>query len=375
MQAPVQAILPNPVGWETVESTDLGFDMYLFNNRVNLLATYYNRTTKDFLYNLPISAVAGFTSTSVNAGTVNNRGIEVELGYNGKIADALEFNISGNFTTIRNRLVALAPGIEEFASGNYRTAVGFPIGYFYGYQTGGIYQTPAEAAAALPDNQASNAGNRPRPGDVIFLDVNGPAPEGASRGQLFSGEPDDRITPADRTYLGKTIPDFFYGATMGFNFKGLDLNILFQGVGGVQLYNAYRQDNLGLGGVGRNRLTESQNRWTGPGTSNTIPRAIVGDPAQNNRFSDRWVEDAGFLRLRNIQLGYSLPASVLETTRVFSRARVYIASSNLFTITDYTGLDPEVMTYRSNSNQLGAGTDGANIPQPRIFQAGLQLSF
>ncbi|RDV15040.1 TonB-dependent receptor [Pontibacter diazotrophicus] len=374
-QAPVQVNLPNQdVTWETVQTTDFGFDMYMFNNRFNLLATYYIRETKDFLYNLPIPAVGGFTSIPVNLGTVENRGIEVEMGYNGKIGNAVEFNVSGNITTIRNRLTALAPGIQEFSSGDYRTAVGYPIGYFYGYKTGGIYQTQAEADGALPDNLARDV-NKPRPGDVIFLDVNGPAPEDAPRGVQFSGEPDGIITPADRTYLGKTIPDFFYGMNMGFNAYGFDLNVLFQGVSGVQLYNSYRRSNIGLGGPGRNQLVESQERWTGPNTSNSMPRAVAGDPAQNNRFSDRFVEDAGFLRLRNIQLGYTVPASFVERTRAFSTARVYIAANNLFTITDYSGLDPEVVTFGQNTSATSAGTDNANIPQPRIFQGGIQLSF
>jgi hypothetical protein len=215
------------------------------------------------------------------------------------------------------------------------------------------------------------------------VDTNGPAEEDAPQGQQFSGVPDGRITPQDRTYLGKTIPDFFYGLNINSNFKGFDLAVLFQGVAGVQLYNDYRRESERLEGGGRNVFTTTQNRWTGPGTSNSMPRAIAGDPYQNNRFSDRWIENAGFFRLRNVQLGYSFPKTLMERTKAFSSARIYIAASNLFTITEYTGLDPEVMTQGSNADQLGgggtgiragAGTDFANIPQPRTFQAGFPVS-
>lgn len=380
-QAPIQAIFPNrTVGWETVETTDFGFDASFFNNKLTLLATYYHRNTKDFLYSLPISSVAGFDVTSVNAGNVLNQGLELELGYNTNIGKDFRLNLSGNITTVKNRLTGLAPNLEEFASSENRTAVGYPIGYFYGYKTKGIYQTSDEAAAALPDK---TAGNKPQPGDIIFEDNNGPSTAAErSTGKQFSGQPDGQIDANDRTYLGKTIPDFFYGLSIGADFKGFDLSILFQGVAGVQLYNEYRKNNEGLLAGGRNQLASTQNRWTGPNTSNTMPRAVANDFNQNARFSDRWVEDAGFLRLRNIQIGYSLPKKLLAKTKAFASARIYIAASNLLTITKYTGLDPEVTTHRSNSirlegnsSQLEAGRDAANIPQPRTFQAGFQFQF
>jgi hypothetical protein len=237
----------------------------------------------------------------------------------------------------------------------------------------GIYQNQAQADAAIPDASASG-NNKPRPGDVIFEDNNSPL-DNDPNGKMFSGIPDGEITSADRTYLGKTIPDYFYGLSINSTYRSFDLSILFQGVGGIQAYNALRRDREGLGGVGRNQLASTQNRWKGEGTSNTMPRAIAGDPAQNNRFSSRWIEDAGFFRLRNVQLGYSLPPNVLARTRVFNTARFYVAASNLFVITDYTGLDPEVMTFGQAAFQTGAGTDLGSTPQPRTFQAGLQVNF
>lgn len=373
-QAPISPSLPNAgISWETVEVTDFGFDISMFNNKVNLLATYYNRNTKDFLYSLPVPFTSGYSSTEVNVGNVKNSGFEFDLSYNTKIGNAVNFGVNANLTTVKNRLISLAPGVQEYSSdGIYRTAVGYPIGYFYGYKVLGIYQTPAAASGALPDEVAGS--NRPRAGDLIFEDNNSPLPANAE-GKQFSDTANGIISPADRAYLGKTIPDFFYGVTLSADYKGFDLSILFQGVSGVQVYNQLRSSMEGLHGPGRNQLATTQNRWKGEGTSNTMPRAVDGDPYQNNRFSSRWVENAGFLRLKNIQLGYNFPASMLSRTDVFKSARIYVGATNLFVVTDYTGLDPEVVTFGNVGTQVAAGTDQGSTPQPRTFQVGLQFGF
>ncbi|WP_460905708.1 SusC/RagA family TonB-linked outer membrane protein [Spirosoma areae] len=364
----IPALTNRNLKWEVNESIDAGFDMTFFG-KLNLLATYYNRNTKDFLYNLPVNLTSGFGSIPVNLGLVNNRGIEVETSYRTNVGKGATIELFGNITTVRNRLVSLAPGVQEFASGDYRTAVGFPIGYFYGYKTLGIYQNTAQADAAIPD--IANGKNKPVPGDVIFQDNNGPGTDG----QQFSGTPDGQINVEDRTYLGKTIPDFFYGFGVNANWKGFDLNMLFQGVAGISVYNQFRRGGENLGGVGRNSLASTANRWTGEGTSNTMPRATANDLNSNGRFSDRWVEDASFLRFKNIQLGYSLPRTVLDKIKVFQGARVYVAATNLFRITKYSGLDPEVVTYGQPSSQLFAGSDAGNIPQPVTVQLGANLTF
>ena len=297
-QAPAPVSYVNSsIKWETVETLDFGFDMSLFNNKVSLLATYYDRRTKDFLFSLPIPGITGFNRIPVNAGEVSNRGIELELGYNFVVANDFNFNITGNFTTVRNRLEELAPGIEEFSSGDYRTAVGYPIGYFYGYKMNGVYQNESEADGALPDDFAGST-NRPGAGDVIFADNNGPASDDAPPGQQFSGQADGKISPEDRTFLGKTIPGYYYGLSLNANYKGLDLAILFQGVGDVQIYNTFRRNGQSLLGIGRNNLSNVDGRWTDSNPTNgTTARAIAGDPYQNERFSSRWIENGDFLRL------------------------------------------------------------------------------
>jgi TonB-linked SusC/RagA family outer membrane protein len=379
-QGPVQTTYVNPnIKWETVETLDFGFDISLLQNKINFLATYYNRKTKDFLFTLPVPIMSGFPDMPVNAGEVSNKGIELELAYNGSISEDFIFTVSGNFSTVKNRLESLAPGIEEFntsaddgSSGSYRTAVGYPIGYFYGYRATGVYQNAGEAADALPD---AVAGTYAEAGDVIFEDNNGPAGNDAPQGQQFSGQPDDRIDTQDRTYLGKTIPGYFYGLSINASYKNFDLAILLQGQGDFQIYNQFRRNNEDLNGMGRNEFTSTQGRWTGEGTSNSMPRAISGDPYSNNRFSSRWIEDGDFLRLRNVQIGYTIPSTILGKTNSISRARIYIAASNLAVFTNYSGIDPEVVTYGNSSSQREAGTDEAGIPQPRTIQAGLQLEF
>jgi TonB-linked SusC/RagA family outer membrane protein len=372
-QAPIQVNYTNPdIKWETVESMDIGFDASFFDSKVSLLATYYDRRTKDFLFGLPIPILTGFSNMAINAGEVRNSGIELELGYNGNIGDDVHFTVTGNFTTVKNRLVSLAPGIEEFSSGDYRTAIGYPIGYFYGYEMLGIYQNAGQAGDALPDETTAND---PRPGDAIFSDNNGPAPSDAPEGRQYSGVPDGKITPADRTYLGKTIPSFYYGISINANYKGFDVSLMFQGVGDVQVYNEFRASNESLTGGGRNQMSTSNGFWTGENSTNKMPRAVASDPYGNNRFSSRWVEDASFLRFKNIQIGYTIPSALLSKTKSIGSARIYVAATNILTITDYTGLDPEVVTYGQSTNQLGAGTDSGNIPQPRVIQAGIQLQF
>jgi len=361
----IPSLVNSNLRWEINESTDAGFDLTLFG-RLNLLVTYYNRNTKDFLYSLPVNSTSGFTSIPVNLGLVNNRGLEVEMSYKKSFKSGLTMDFFGNITTVKNKLAALAPGVQEFASGNYRTAVGFPIGYFYGYKVKGIYQNQEQANAAVPDVTINK--QRPVPGDLIFEDNNGPG----TNGQQFSGEANGEITTHDRTNLGKTIPDFFYGFGANAGFKGFDLAILFQGVAGNSVYNAYRAANEQMTGSGNNQLVSALGHWTGEGTSNTIPRATTRDINANTRFSSRWVESGRFLRLKNVQLGYTVPKSLLSHVKAAQSIRVYVAASNLFRITKYTGLDPEVATFTS---QLQAGTDNANIPQPRTMQIGANLTF
>jgi TonB-dependent starch-binding outer membrane protein SusC len=360
VKAPVPRGFVNPdLVWESSETVDLGFESGLLNNALTFSLTYYQRNTKDFLVNVPLPLSSGFPAGApINSGKVRNSGVEVEAGYNVQLPAGLSVSLSGNFTTIKNRLVELREGVEEYVEAEgYRTAVGQPIDYFFGFRTCGIYQTAEAAEAAPPDAVIGN--NRPEAGDMCFVDVDG----------------DGKITNDDRTRIGKTVPGYFYGFNLRATYRRFDLNAFFNGVGDVQAFNRVRQSLEAVSGGSSNRSVAVLDRWTSANPSNTMPRAVVGDPNQNGRFSERWVEDASYFRLRNLQLGYSLPEGLWGTG-----TRLYVAATNLFTMTPYSGLDPEFTTsidfVRSrNDRQRESRTDRGNLPQPRIFQIGVSTSF
>ena len=369
-----QPRLANPnLTWETNETSDIGFETILFDDALDLAVTYYRRDTKDFLLNIPVPVVSGFTSAPINVGSMRNTGWEVEAGYRTTFRDEFDFGINANLTTVKNELVSLTEGVEQYnqQGGVYRTAVGQPVGYFYGYRTCGVHQTDA-AAAAIPDN--TTGANQPRAGDMCFLDI-----DGRDAANELTGQPDGKITTDDRTYLGKTIPDLYYGFNLSGAWRMVDLTAFFNGIQGVQRYNAVRRTLETMAGGGTNQLASTQERWTPSNPSSSMPRAIGGDPAQNARFSDRWVEDGDYLRLKTLQLGVTLPDNVLGTRS--HGTRLYVSATNLWTLSDYSGLDPEFSTRgdafngSQNGSQLGAGTDDGNIPQPRMFQIGVSTSF
>ena len=364
VRAPVPITLANEnLVWETSTQTDIGLDAYFWEGRISLTFDYYNKVTDDVLLSLPVPAVSGFfLPTDANVGQIKNSGIELALSYSNRVGE-LNYSVGGNITTVNNEVTSLGeiPSIISGVGGGqtHRTIAGESLGHFYGFKTDGIYQTQADIDAALPDALSSAR----QPGDIRFVDVNG----------------DNVVDNNDRTKLGSPIPDFYYGINLSANWKGFDFSALLQGVGGMQVYNAARRSFESMNG-GNNQSTRVLDRWTGPNTSNEIPRATQNDLNNNNRYSDRWVEDADFMRIRNLQLGYAVPSSVLEslTDGFVSRVRVYLGAQNLFTFTDYLGFDPEVTrgaSFQKGEFPLATGQDSGGSPQPRIFQLGAQVSF
>jgi len=313
----------------------------------------------------------------VNVGSVRNSGWEFQAGYNTVLANDLLLGISANLTTVKNEVRSLTSGVEEYQQdGIYRTQVGFPIGHFFAYKTCGVYQTNEEASQVV-DNTIG--GNHAEAGDMCFQDIRGEYERDPETGELIETPPDGMITPADRTYLGKTIPDAYYGINFNAAYRNFDLTAFFTGVTGVQAYNQVRRSLETMAGGGGNQLATTQNRWTPENPSRTMPRAIGGDPAGNARLSDRWIEDADYFRLKTLQIGYTLPDDIFGSA--VRNTRIYLSATNLWTLTDYSGLDPE-FTSRGNAfnearnqSQLGAGTDDGNVPQPRIFQIGVSTTF
>lgn len=364
VRAPVPITLANErLVWETSTQTDIGLDAAFWDGRIELTFDYYNKVTDDVLLSLPVPAVSGFfLPTDANIGQIKNSGIEIALNYNNRIGD-LNYSIGGNLTTVKNEVTSLGeiPSIIAGVGGGqtHRTIEGEPLGHFYGFKTDGIFQTDAEIDAAPPD--ALSAARQP--GDIRFVDVN----------------EDGVVDNNDRAILGDPIPDFYYGINLSANWKGFDFSVLLQGVGGIQVYNAARRSFESMNS-GNNQSTRVLNRWTGPNTSNEIPRATQDDLNNNTRFSDRWVEDADFMRIRNVQIGYAIPSTVLEslTDGFVSRVRVYLGAQNLFTFTDYLGFDPEVtrgFSFQKGEFPLATGQDSGGSPQPRIFQLGAQVAF
>ena len=245
-----------------------------------------------------------------------------------------------------------------------RIEEGYSMNYLWMYEIGGIFQSQAEIDAwrkkyaDLSIGQSltnPTAGYQYRPGDMYFVDVYGNPRNSKER---YSNIQDSIINTSDRKYVGKTIPGFYYGLNIGANFKGIDLSIFFQGVGDVQKYNAVRSGLEGMGGLA-NQQTTVLERWTPSNPSNTMPRAVFNNPSNPSRSSTRYVEDAGYLRLKNVQIGYTIPRSFLSKAGFIQNFRLYASGINLFTITDWTGLDPE--------------NDG--VPITRQFMFGVNATF
>ena len=364
VRAPVPTSFANSdLTWETSTQTDIGLDAAFWEGRIELTFDYYDKVTDDVLLGLPIPAVSGFfLPTDANIGQIRNNGIELALNYNNRIGE-FNYSIGGNFTTVNNEITSLGDitSINTGVGGGqtHRTVEGESLGHFYGFKTDGILQTQSEVDAAPTDALSSSR----QPGDIRFVDINN----------------DGAIDNNDRTILGSPIPDFYYGINLSARWRGFDFSALLQGVGGMQVYNAARQSFENLSGT-NNQSTRVLNRWSGPNTSNEIPRATLDDLNNNNRFSDRWVEDADFLRIRNVQLGYTVPSAMLEslTEGFVNNVRVYVGAQNLFTFTNYLGFDPEVtrgFSFQKGEFPLATGQDSGGSPQPRIFQLGARVTF
>jgi hypothetical protein len=253
---------------------------------------------------------------------------------------------------------------EPFGGEYGRVEVGQPLFYLWGYKVGGIFQNQAEIDAYNATTaDAINGGYAQRPGDIYFEDVNG---DPLNPGEGPDPNPDGKINQYDRTFLGKTVPGFYYGLNLGADYKKFDLNIFFQGVGDVVAVNTSRIAGEGMSYSNLpNQFASVKERWTEQNPSTTMPRAVINDPNGNTRFSDRWVENASFVRLRNVTLGYTLDAEALSHVGSFAQGiRLYVMASNLFTLTRWTGIDPE------QTNR-----DGQVIPPTRVLSGGINITF
>jgi len=344
------------VKWEATESTNIGIDLGFLKNKLTASIEYYNKTTKDMLVSEPIPLFLGFeTGPTTNVGSARNSGVEIQAEWRAKIGKNFNYNIGGNISTIKNEMLSL--GSSKFISGGAirngnatYTSVGNPIGSFWGYKTNGLVQT-AEQLADVKTRQP-NAGL----GDVVFVDVNG----------------DKVLSDLDKTIIGKPLPDFYYGFNVGFEFKGLDFAAIFEGTYGNDIFNAMRYFTYDLGDV-TNKSVDVLNYWTPTNTNTTIPRLNGNDKNDNKRISDLYVEDGSYLRLKTLQLGYTIPQSI--SSKVYmSSLRVFITGQNLLTFTKYSGSDPEIGQITS-TNPLSRGVDIGTYPQAQTFTAGINITF
>jgi TonB-dependent starch-binding outer membrane protein SusC len=346
--------------WEITKMTNIGVDLGLFNNSITLTTEYFIRNTDGLILPQPIAPSIGYTqSPVVNVGNMQNKGFEMQLGYNNQ-KGAFRYNLSGNLSVIRNKVQSLGPNVSPLFQGQNadfggfditRTVAGEPIQSFYGWKVAGIYQNTGEISSAPKQANA-------KPGDLRFVDTNG----------------DGVINADDRTSLGSFLPKFTYGFNVNANYRNFDLALFVQGVQGNKVYNGTRVLTEGMLRL-FNAGTGVLNAWTPQNTNTSVPRAVSGDPNGNTRTSDRFIEDGSYLRLKNISLGYNVPvASLQEWSRgAVQRVRLYVAATNLLTFTKYTGYDPEIGS-RYNGT-LTNGIDYGQFPQARTLMVGLQLGF
>ncbi len=357
--------------WEKVKTTSVGVDAVLLNNHILFTAEYYNKITYGIIQSVALPPNTGIQNPAdLNVATVRNRGIELQLGYNNKFGE-VDFNVSGNFTTVNNRVLKLSGG-TPIGGEMGRIEEGYTMNYLWGYKVGGIFQnqqqidTWRQTHADLTIGQTlsdPSVGYQYQPGDMYFQDLYGNPRTGKK--EQHSPQPDSLVNSNDRTYLGKTIPGYSYGLSIGAGYKGIDISVLFQGVGDVQGYNGLRSGIESMSGLG-NQDTKVLGRWTPSNPSKTIPRAVWSDPANTLRTSDRFVENAGYMRLKNLTIGYSLPRAVIGRLGFIQNFRVYVSTLNLFTITKWSGFDPEADLVGNGNNQ---------VPTTRQFLAGIKVTF
>ncbi|MBC6990923.1 TonB-dependent receptor [Hymenobacter sp. BT491] len=352
--------------WETAVTTDIGIDAELFNSKVSLTADYFVRKTKDMIALLPVPDYVGQAPASANVGSLRNRGLELALNYRNQVGK-LQYNLGVNFTKISNEVTDLG-GATPISSGNVLvqtgnttlTDVGHEIAYFYGLQAQGVFHTQQEIDAY---KGASGTPIQPgaKLGDVKYQDVNG----------------DGAITSLDRKYLGSATPNFSYGASVNLSYSNFDFKLLLYGVQGVEAVNGVAFNLLkssNFVGAWSNFYASRMDRWTPSNPNSNEPRVTSNDTNGNDQFSSRYVENASYLRARNMELGYSLSKDLLSRFSI-NGFRIFASVDNLFTITKYRGFDPEISSAGYYNNPLAYGVDYGNYPQARTYRLGFNVQF
>ncbi len=357
-------ISPNAIAnpdlkWEETTQTNLGFDAKLFKH-LTVTLDIFQKNTAGMLLDIRVPSYVGNAGPVGNVAKLENRGIELELGYEQKVGKVV-FNLVSNLSYIRNKITDLGPDKKFLAGQTFspqnleiqRTVVGEPLGIFYGYKTQGIFQNQGEVSAYKNKDGVVIQPNA-KPGDFRFADLNG----------------DGIINADDRTKIGDPTPSLTYGFNFSVAYSGFDLLLFGQGVSGNQIFKATRRFDLQMA----NMTADALGRWTGEGSSTTYPRLVMDDPNKNfSRSSDFYVENGSFFRIKTLQLGYSLP---YVSKAGFTKARIYVSANNLATFTKYSGIDPEIGGGSSGVRDGGSyGVDRGFYPQARSFLFGLSAAF
>ena len=338
----VLAFINNPdLKWETITSREIGFELESLRNRLSLEFNLYDKTTTDLL----TYVVLGSQRFYANAGEISNKGLEIMASWNDKINDDFSYSVSGNLTTIKNKVNSVYNEGFEIFENPTRLSAGNPISSFYGYQVEGVYQTNADILLS-PTSLLGNYGV----GDLKFKDVNG----------------DGVITPEDRTNIGNPTPDFTYGLSTTLNYKNFSLSAEVQGVYGNEIFR-----NWGNGSTFTqfNYRTDRLGAWNGPGTSNFEPQLNDASGYNVNNISTYMIEDGSYARLRNIQLTYSFNPNFLSKMNIES-LRIYLSAQNLVTLSNNSGFSPE-----AGGSPTRFGVDTGGYPVPSITSLGLNVTF
>ncbi|MGL5788942.1 MAG: SusC/RagA family TonB-linked outer membrane protein, partial [Bacteroidales bacterium] len=359
--------VPNKnIKWETTQQYNIGLDVSFLKN-FDLVFDYFNKETSDVLVEVPLPSLAGVsTNPYVNAAKIRNRGWELNLTYSNQ-AGAFNYSVYGNLSSVKNKVLALGDDNSAIYHSSYRgdnisrTKVGDPMAHFYGYKTDGIFKTDAEAQAYVnqfgkPYQPSAKAG------DLKYLDLDG----------------DGSINGDDRTNIGNGFPDLTYGFGANLGYKGFDLSFAFQGVAGFDIYNALKWEGTFVKPE-YNQYAAIMDRFHPTNNPNgTLPRATISDPNNNKRASDYYVEKGDYLRLKNLTVGYTFKGEWMQKLRI-QNMRVYATAQNLFTITKYSGLDPELgETYADDVDSFGVreiGVDRGQFPQARSYIMGVSVNF
>ena len=351
-QGLVRSGIANPaLQWETVRKLNVGLDIAFMNERINISLDAYKNRSDNMLVYQPLSPISGFEYTLTNDGKMENTGVEANLNIRVVNNSNFKWDVGMNAATNKNKVLAVPNGriLTHYAGATVLTEVGSPATQFYGYQTNGVYTTDADAGGLVKKNTDGSVSPF-RGGDVRFVDQNG----------------DNVIDENDRSVIGNPIPDFVGGFSNRIMWKRFELSALFTFSQGGDVYNYLRNRLESMSGI-ENQLVSVNNRWRGPGHVTNMPKATWGDPMGNSRFSDRWIEDGSYFRLRNVYLQYSLP---VNPTGFLRNLTVYATANNVFTLTKYKGYDPE---FSATPSVFSQGIDTGLDPQFTSLTFGVRL--